>query len=127
MLSFMETLSPMGVEVLATDQVRKLKRSEFERMGADGYFEDERVELLCGVVVARAPPSEEHTESVLQTFERLFRALDDRASVRVQAGYGASDESRPKPDVYVTDKGTYWRASPEHAFGHRDRADVAAA
>lgn len=37
--------------------LRRLTREEFQRMADLGFFEDERVELLRGVVVTMTPPN----------------------------------------------------------------------
>jgi Uma2 family endonuclease len=96
--------------------VRPMKRVEFEKLAADGYFERERVELLFGAVVPMPPPNPEHDESTSLVFERLLDRLRTRARVRVQCGFAASDVSEPLPDVVVCPLQDYWREHPAKAF-----------
>jgi Uma2 family endonuclease len=74
---------------------------EYDFLAAQGYFEDERVELLYGLVVPMAPIDPAHVESVARVHGRLLRALDDRARVYCQAPFAASEYSEPEPDVFV--------------------------
>jgi Uma2 family endonuclease len=46
----------------------------------------------------------------------LERALRDRAVVRNQDPFAASDISEPEPDVMVVPVGDYWRHHPTRAF-----------
>src|SRR3990172_3159136 len=73
------------IEQLGPDRVRPLRRVEYDRLVALGFFADERLELLRGVLVAMSPQGALHAE-VVRRLGRLFtKALDDRAMVRVQS------------------------------------------
>ena len=48
-----ESVNAQLVESVARSKVRRMKRLEFERLSAEGFFDKERVELLFGV---RSPP-----------------------------------------------------------------------
>lgn len=111
----MEMLPP-GAETLAREKVRPLKRVEFDHLAASGYFDNERVELLFGMVVEMSPISSEHDESVTRVYRRVLARVGDRADVRSQVGYAASDDSEPQPDVIVIPNGDYWHRHPDHAF-----------
>ncbi len=103
--------------IVRTDApIRPLKRVEYERLAADGYFEDEKVELLFGVVVPMAPIDASHSESTEVIREMIRRKLGDRARVRSQNPFAASDISEPEPDVFVVPNGDYWREHPTRAF-----------
>ncbi len=102
--------------VRADAAIRPLKRVEYERLAADGCFEDERVELLFGVVVPMAPIDPSHSESTEVIGEALRRRLGERARVRSQNPFAASDISEPEPDVLVVPNGDYWRAHPTRAY-----------
>jgi len=67
----------------------------------------ENVELLYGRLVRMSPQGEPHVFSVTRLNKLLVRALGDRAEVRVQAPFGASDVSEPEPDVAVVPPGSY--------------------
>jgi Uma2 family endonuclease len=96
--------------------IRPLKRVEYERLAAEGYFEDEKVELLFGVVVPMAPINPSHSESTEVIGEILRKKLGERARVRSQNPFAASDISEPEPDVFVVPSGDYWREHPARAF-----------
>lgn len=62
---------------------------------------DDRVELLEGVIVAMAPSNVGHDGAVGLVSNALFRAVADRATVRVQLSFVAGTHSLPEPDVTV--------------------------
>jgi Uma2 family endonuclease len=97
---------------LAPDVPRPLYRLEFERLCELGVFDDERVELLEGVIVRMAPTSPPHDDTIARLTRLLVLALGDRAWVRVNASYAASDISEPLPDLCVAPPGDYSKAHP---------------
>jgi len=101
---------------LRNEAIRPLKRIEFERLAAEGYFENERVELLFGVVVEMTPVDPEHPMSLYQLRQMLERGVGARAMLRYQDPFAASDISEPQPDVSVVPKADYWKKHPEHAY-----------
>jgi Uma2 family endonuclease len=102
--------------ILRTEPVRPLKRVEYERLAAEGFFEDEQVELLFGMVVPMTPVDPAHPESVYRVRRALERQLGERAYVRDQSPYAASDISEPQPDIAVVPAIEYWREHPTRAF-----------
>lgn len=109
----MEMLLPPD---LVTEPIRPLRRVEYERLAAEGYFEDERVELLFGMVVEMTPIDPAHSASIYHVRRSLERALGERATVREQNPFAASDISEPEPDVLVIPTGDYWDAHPSRAY-----------
>lgn len=107
--------NPRMLEDLETGY-RPLKRVEFQRLASEGFFDDERVELLFGVVVAMAPTKPPHSESTDRVGDLIRERLAKRARVRVQGPFAASDISQPQPDVFVMPNGEYWDDHPDHAF-----------
>jgi Uma2 family endonuclease len=101
---------------LGSERVRPLRRVEFERLVDLGVFESERVELLAGAIVEMSPQSTRHAAAVMKLTKLLVRAAGDRAEVRVQLSFAASDESLPEPDVAVVPPGSYRNAHPDRAF-----------
>ena len=76
----------------------------------DAYFdlvkqgllaEDDRVELLEGVIVAEPPMDPPHASAVAGAAEALRRAVGDRALVREDKPLIAGERSVPEPDVAV--------------------------
>ncbi len=114
----MEMLSPEADLILsATDgQIRRIKRVEYELLAKEGCFDDERVELLFGMVVPMAPIDQAHSESVRIVHEALVKQLGARANVYCQTSFAASDESMPEPDVWVTTAGSHWHVHPTRSY-----------
>lgn len=108
--------SVLDLDSLAPEQLRPIRRSEFEQMCELGMFDDERVELLRGVVVRMSPTSPPHDASI-QRLNRLFvRAVGDRGWVRVGGAYAASEDSEPLPDLAVVPPGDYDAAHPRETW-----------
>jgi len=103
-------------EILATEPVRPLKRVEYERLAAEGFFDDEKVELLFGVVVEMTPVDSTHVAAVYHVRRTIERGVSDRAMVLSQSPFAASDESEPEPDVFVVPSGDLWRQHPTSAL-----------
>lgn len=91
----------------------------FLRLFEDGVLgEDDRVELLEGVIVAMTPPNPPHDEAVTVCTYALMRACTDRAVVRTQCSFVASHWSLPQPDVAVVPGrlGDHWTSHPRSAL-----------
>jgi Uma2 family endonuclease len=88
-------------EDLAREPLRGLKRSEFERLVELGLFEDEKLELLRGMLVPMSPQGDRQARAVRRLNKLLVLALVDRASVGPQLPFAASASSEPEPDLYV--------------------------
>lgn len=75
---------------------------EFERMIAAGVFApDERLELIDGEIVAMSPIGDPHLACVDRLTRLFILGLGDRAQVRTQGAFVASDDARPEPDVLL--------------------------
>ena len=84
--------------------------SEPTRLTAEQYFglveagwlsEDDRVELLEGVIVAMTPTSPPHDSAVTRVSVALYDAVGRRAVVRAQCTFLIGRWSAPEPDVAV--------------------------
>jgi Uma2 family endonuclease len=95
---------------------RRIKRAEYDRLAELGFFRDERVELIRGIVIEMAPIGPPHSEIVDTLMERLVRGLEGRARVRIQHPFLAGDDSEPEPDVAVVPLGRYADKHPDQAF-----------
>src|SRR2546430_2137266 len=62
---------------------------------------DDKVELLEGVIVAMAPSNTRHAAGIVRLSHALFRAVGDRAVVRIQLPLIAGLYSMPEPDGAV--------------------------
>jgi Uma2 family endonuclease len=78
--------------------------------------EDERVELLHGVLTEVSPQSPEHVE-LIQRLTRWLGAAGPRFVVRPQFPLTVPDRtSLPEPDIAVVEPGGYLRAHPDGAL-----------
>jgi Uma2 family endonuclease len=100
---------------LAPERVRPLKRVEYERLVSEGLFDDERIELLGGVIVEMSPQDTRHAALVERLSRELGRAITDSFSVRAQLPFAASDDSLPEPDIAVVPRMDYDEAHPDKA------------
>jgi Uma2 family endonuclease len=98
------------------EDIRPITRAEYEELAGAGRFDDERVELLYGVIVKMTPPRPPH-EGLIQRLTRLFvLALDPRAAVRIQSTLFVSDVSLPQPDLAIVPPGDYLDEHPTVAW-----------
>lgn len=100
-VAWYRALSMLDPELLRPERPRPLKRVEFERLIDAGVFEDERVELLYGQLVAMSPQSELHILVTAAITKFLVRQLGDDYLVLPHSGLSSWRLSRPEPDVSV--------------------------
>jgi Uma2 family endonuclease len=110
----MESMLPYPASLIS-NPIRRLTRAEYDRMVLEGFFQDEKVELLFGMVVAMSPIDPSHNESVDRLYRFLSMQLGERARVRAQSSFAATEDSEPEPDLYVFPPGDYWHEHPNHA------------
>lgn len=101
-----------GVE---EQHIRRLRRSDYDRLVEAGAFRDERVELIRGVIVRMPPQGPPHAGPIQRLTELLVLRLAGRAKVRVQLPLLAPDESEPEPDLAVVPPGDYDDEHPSEA------------
>jgi Uma2 family endonuclease len=84
--------------------------SEPPRITVEQYFglveagvltEDDRVELLEGVIVSMTPSGPAHATAVAKVTRALLSVVGDRVSVRPQLTFVAGAYSAPEPDLAV--------------------------
>jgi len=98
------------------ERQRLLGRDEYERMFDAGFFHDERVELIRGLVIRMSPQKPLHADVTQALHEMLTLRLVGRAGVRVQSPFVAGDDSLPEPDLAVVAPGRRKKAHPNQAF-----------
>jgi Uma2 family endonuclease len=87
---------------LLLESPRLLSVDEYHRMIAAGIFdEDERMELLEGVIVAMAPQSPAHAYCIQWLTRFLVRRLGDEYAVRPQLPLTLGKRNEPEPDLTV--------------------------
>lgn len=109
-------MSASEAGAIEPQDIRRLRRGEYHQLAETGIFDDERVELLHGQIVAMSPVDPAHDASASALTERLIRQLGERATVRTQSSLAAADDSEPLPDVAVVPRQGYWRDHPAAAF-----------
>src|SRR5262245_52839464 len=107
-----------GSEALSIDPalVRPWKRSEYDQMIALGLFDNERVELIGGVLVKISPQNAPHSSTVQMLYELLMAPLRGRFTLRIQLPLALSDDSEPEPDIAIVPLGRYATEHPTTAL-----------
>jgi Uma2 family endonuclease len=106
----------IDLKQLRPEEIRPLKRREYDRLIELGCFEDERIELLSGVLVAKEPQGAYHSDLMSAIAEDLGARVVGRARIRVQCPFAASDDSEPEPDIALVPNRQYRRALPSKAL-----------
>lgn len=89
---------------IASGEFRPLRRAEYERLAELGFFEDEKVELLDGVIVKMSPIGEDHNVYEALLNELMVKALPTHLIVRPQCSFPLSDISEPQPDLAIVER-----------------------
>jgi Uma2 family endonuclease len=95
--------------------VRPITRSEYERMIELGLFQDERVELIRGVLVKMSPQLAPHASTIRKLTHLLVARLQGRFAVSIQSPLALSNDSEPEPDVAIVPLGDYDTRHPSTA------------
>jgi Uma2 family endonuclease len=96
--------------------VRPITRSEYERMIEHGLFQDERVELLRGVLVKMSPQLAPHASTIRKLTALLTVQLQGRCLLSIQSPLALSADSEPEPDLAVVPLGDYDARHPDTAL-----------
>src|SRR6187549_3063391 len=91
----------------AAEVIRPLRRVEYDQLVALGAFQDERIELLEGALVAMSPIGAPHNATVQRLNRLLVLALEGRAAVRCQSSFAALEFSEPEPDFAIVPAADY--------------------
>lgn len=101
---------------LAREPIRRLSRHEYDRLVELGMFEDERLELLRGVLVSMSPQNWPHATMVAWLGRRLTLDLGELFMVRQQLPFAATEDSEPEPDLTVNHDEPGRRSHPSIAL-----------
>ena len=85
----------------AAEVIRPLRRVEYDQLVSLSAFQNERIELLEGALVAMSPIGEPHNLVVQRLTHLLVLALEGRAAVRCQMSFAALEFSEPEPDFAI--------------------------
>jgi Uma2 family endonuclease len=81
--------------------LRRFSVQEYHHIGKAGIFgEDERIELICGMIRRMSPIGSRHSACV-SILNRKFRAVEGKAIVRIQDPIILDDETEPQPDIVI--------------------------
>lgn len=87
-------------DLTATLPQARISRERYDRMVAAGIFgEDDRIELLNGVLVTMSPQDHRHAEAIQELNEILVRLFSGEAKVRVQLPFATDEFGEPEPDL----------------------------
>lgn len=90
--------------------------AEYHRLAETGVLtEDDRVELIDGVIVSLSPIGPVHATSVTKLHNFLVRTGGDSVEIRSQNPVGLNDRSELEPDVAVLRAKSYRAALPTPA------------
>lgn len=94
--------APLSEAAGPPGQIRRFTRAEYDTLVASGFFhDDEKVELLDGVIIAMTPQGSPHSRTITRLNMLLTPRLVGRADVGVQVPFAASDISEPEPDLFI--------------------------
>lgn len=85
-------------------EVRPLTRDEYHRLGALGCFDEEKVELLDGVIVKMSPTGQPHNDIESLLSEHFVKSIPSNLLVRPQCSFALSKISEPEPDLTIVDR-----------------------
>jgi Uma2 family endonuclease len=93
--------TPFDPALVEPQRIRPLSRHEYDRLVELDYFQNERIELLRGMLVTMSPQKWPHSAAVEFFTEQLILQLAGRYAVRPQLPFVADDWSEPEPDLAV--------------------------
>ncbi|HEX4420785.1 MAG TPA: Uma2 family endonuclease [Kofleriaceae bacterium] len=108
--------SSPATQAIGPDQIRPLRRAEYDQLVALGAFAGERLELLQGALVEMSPPHAPHAATIARLTKLLVRRTSDRYELRFQLPLAIADDSEPEPDVAIVAAGDYRHAHPTTAL-----------
>lgn len=99
------------METVPQYQVRPLMRKEYDALGELGYFDsedDDAIELLEGVLVAREKEGDDHATTQRRLLRWVFDSVPaTEADVGAGNPIGVTATSEPEPDVALFPPGGY--------------------
>lgn len=106
----------LDLDDIKPDGQRRLSRREYDELVKLGVFEDEKIELLRGMLVTMSPEGWQHADVGVWLTRRLNRGLDDTYEVRSAHPFAATEDSEPEPDLLIGRAQPGRRAHPSEAL-----------
>jgi Uma2 family endonuclease len=97
-------------------RIRPLRRVEYDKLISLGAFQDEKIELIEGLLVPMSPIGAPHSSAVQRLNAFFVMALAGRAAVRPQSPFAAHELSEPEPDLAIVPPGDYEDDHPDRAY-----------
>jgi Uma2 family endonuclease len=92
---------------------RKFTVDEYYKMADIGILsEDDRVELIEGIIVEMPPTGSDHADVVDALQEALSEGIGRAGRIRIQNPLRLSDDSEPVPDIVIADYRRYKAGHP---------------
>ncbi|NJP09482.1 MAG: Uma2 family endonuclease [Leptolyngbyaceae cyanobacterium RU_5_1] len=105
---------------MAVATTKRFTIAEYHRLVELGFFhEDDRTELIRGVIIQMAAKSTAHTVCCSNLLEALARLLANRATLRCQDPVTLPSGSEPEPDFTIVRQ-----RSDNYLSGHPAPADI---
>jgi Uma2 family endonuclease len=110
-------MASVPVELAPGVPLQPLTLDQYERMVEHGVLrEDDRVELLDGLLVAVSPPGALHAAIVTRLTDWAYDAIDrSRFTIRVQQPLRCLPASEPEPDLALVEAGDHTAQHPSEA------------
>ena len=90
------------MSITTATTTRRFSRDEYNEMARRGILRpEERVELICGEILAMTPQGTPHAAFIDFLDTQLQRAFGEQVAVRTQLPLAISDTSEPEPDLAV--------------------------
>jgi Uma2 family endonuclease len=86
---------------LSQPQAKRWTRDEYYRLGAEGFFHGQRVQLLEGEIIQMPPQGHAHAKSLTFVTRWLHEILGPEHLIRIQMPLNVPGESDPEPDAAV--------------------------
>ncbi len=96
-------------EEIALGEIRRMHVDEYMQLAESGAYEDEKVELLEGVVVEMSPQGIDHRHLITLLTRLLGRRLPDELMVTPQCTYKIPPYSAPEPDFTINTASSVWQ------------------
>lgn len=80
---------------------KRWTREEYYRLAEQGWFQNQRVELIDGEIIQLSPPSPQHAFSSDEIRDLLQGVFGEGYWMRLQLPLAYGDYSQPEPDVSV--------------------------
>ena len=110
------TAAMLDAAEIFPETIRPLRRVEYEKMVELGLFDNERVELIDGILVAMSPQGTRHAEMVRRLNELFQTRVAGRARVQIQSPLACADDALPEPDLALVPVRDYARQHPDSAL-----------